>query len=89
MYELIYFLDTIFYLCNLIFCFIYAVKFNNFLLIFLSALSEYKLGLIAHEGCHKAISKWYGKLYDLVFSSSEMWIQKHNKTHHIYIISFI
>lgn len=79
-----YFLDTSLHLISMIYTYTYAVQNNILLLLFFSAFSECKLGLIAHEGCHKSISRRYGYLYDIMFSSSEMWIEKHNKKHHIY-----
>ena len=82
--SIFYFVDTFIHVINLFCSFTLAVKFNMFFFVILSAFSEYKLGLIAHEGCHGAISRYYGIMYDFVFSSSEMWIDKHNKKHHIY-----
>lgn len=82
--EKSYFLvDTIFHLSFTILFFYKAVNENNYFWLILSALSEYKLGLIAHEGCHNAIPKVYGYIYDLFLGSSEQWIQKHNKGHHL------
>lgn len=82
--EKSYFLvDTLFHLFFTILFFYKAVDQNRFFWILFSALSEYKLGLIAHEGCHNAIPRVYGYIYDLFLGSSEQWIHKHNKGHHL------
>ena len=78
-----YILDTLFHLLVSVLFFYKAVNENYYYWILVSAFSEYKLGLIAHEGCHKAIDRTYGYIYDLFLGSSEQWIQKHNKGHHL------
>lgn len=84
--ENLYFaLDTIFHLSFVLFGYYKAVSCGNYLWILLSGFSEYKLGLIAHEGCHNAIHKSYGWIYDLFLGSSEQWINKHNKGHHLMV----
>lgn len=78
-----YILDTLLHLLIVGFIFHKAVSENNYFWIVLSAFSEYKLGLIAHEGCHGSIPKIYGMIYDLFLGSSEQWSLKHNKGHHL------
>ena len=78
-----YIFDTLFHLLVSTLFFYKAVNENHYYWILVSAFSEYKLGLIAHEGCHKAIDRTYGYIYDLFLGSSEQWIQKHNKGHHL------
>lgn len=82
--NIFYALDTTLHMISCVYFFMYAVQNNALFFLFISAFSECKIGLIAHEGCHQAISRNYGYLYDIFFSSSEMWIEKHNKKHHLY-----
>lgn len=83
--SIFYFIDTGIYLSGLIFFFYKAIERNNYFLILLSSFCEYKLGLIAHEGCHNSIPKYYGYIYDIMLGSSEQWIYKHNKHHHLFV----
>lgn len=76
-------IDTLFHLFFTILFFYKAVNENCYWWIIPSSFSEYKLGLIAHEGCHKAIPKIFGNIYDLFLGSSKQWIHKHNKGHHV------
>lgn len=86
--ECFYFLiDTLLHSLGLSYFFSRSVDSGNLIFIFLSAISEYKLGLITHEGCHRAIPFYYGYIYDLCLSSKEYWMMKHNKGHHQHVNS--
>ena len=71
--QIFYLLDTALHFASLIYFYYLAILHDNIYFIFISALNEYKLGLIAHEGCHLAINKNYGMLYDIMLGSSAQW----------------
>ena len=84
--EYLYIADTILWCFVATASIVGAIQFNNIWLVIPVAISEAKLGLIAHEACHHVSGAWpvLQLLYDCALSSRQMWIANHNRGHHVF-----
>ena len=84
--EYLYIADTILWCFVATASLVGAIRFNNIWLVIPVAISEAKLGLIAHEACHHVTGAWpvLQLLYDCALSSRQMWIANHNRGHHVF-----
>ena len=71
-YDHIFVLDALLWCTVATFCLYYSVKQNNALYLLVVAFAESKLGLIAHEACHKAAPYFLSYLYDCAGGSRLM-----------------
>ena len=84
--EHFYLADTILWCFVATASLIGAIRSNNVWLIIPVAISEAKLGLVAHEACHRVNGAWpvLQLLYDCALGSRQMWIANHNRGHHVF-----